>query len=123
MTPRPLAGPLVWIVAWRFLRGSRSRLLQGTARAALLATALGVTAMVVAMALMTGYREDLQSKLIRGNAAVVAYPVGGPGVGLLPAKLRAVAAIPGVIKLGRVSYGQGSLASGHLPQGMEVVLR
>ena len=70
-----LRGPLVWTVAWRFLRGSRSRLLDGTARAALLATALGVTAMVIAMALMTGYREDLETKLIRGNAAVLAYPV------------------------------------------------
>ena len=29
------------------------------------------------MALMTGYRRDLETKLIRGNAAVVAYPVAG----------------------------------------------
>ncbi|HET9228406.1 MAG TPA: hypothetical protein VFR31_17150, partial [Thermoanaerobaculia bacterium] len=60
MESRPLRGPLSWLIAWRFLRGHRSRLLDGTARAALLATALGVTAMVIAMALMTGYREDLQ---------------------------------------------------------------
>ena len=36
--------------------------------------------MIIAMALMTGYREDLQSKLVRGNAAVIAYPGGArPG--------------------------------------------
>lgn len=118
-----LAGPLVWVVAWRFLRGGKSRLLDGTARAALLATALGVTAMVIAMALMTGYREDLQAKLIRGNAAIIAYPVGGKTARLNPARERALAAIPGIRKVGRVAYGQGSLSGPARPDGVEVVLR
>jgi lipoprotein-releasing system permease protein len=122
--PRLLSGPLVWTVAWRFLRGSRSRLLAGTARAALLATALGVTAMVIAMALMTGYREDLQNKLIRGNAAVVAYPLaGGAGARLDQARLDRLRRIPGVRQVGRVAYGQGSMASARRPDGVEVVLR
>jgi lipoprotein-releasing system permease protein len=122
--PRLLSGPLVWTVAWRFLRGTRSRLLDGTARAALLATALGVTAMVIAMALMTGYREDLQNKLIRGNAAVVAYPLaGGAGARLDQARLERLRRIPGVRQVGRVAYGQGSLASARRPDGVEVVLR
>ncbi|HSF38760.1 MAG TPA: ABC transporter permease [Thermoanaerobaculia bacterium] len=118
-----LAGPLPWVIAWRFLRGNRSRLLDGTARAALLSTALGVTAMVIAMALMTGYREDLQSKLVRGNAAVIAYPVGGEGNGIPQDKLRALLEIPGVRKIGRVAYGQGSLSSPGIPSGVEVILR
>ena len=118
-----LAGPLPWVIAWRFLRGRHSRLLDGTARAALLSTALGVMAMVIAMALMTGYREDLQNKLVRGNAAVIAYPVGGTSGPLAPAKQRALLAIPGVRRIGRVAYGQGSLSSGKVAQGLEVVLR
>jgi lipoprotein-releasing system permease protein len=117
-----LAGPLPWLIAWRFLRGRRSRLLDGTARAALLSTALGVMAMVIAMALMTGYRQDLQGKLVRGNAAVIAYPVGGDAA-LPEVKRKALLAIPGVQRIGRVAYGQGSLASSGRPQGMEVVLR
>ena len=116
-------GSLVWTVAWRFLRGSRSRLLDGTARAALLATALGVTAMVIAMALMTGYREDLQNKLIRGNAAIVAYPLEGGAVPLDAARLDRLRRVPGVTQVGRVAYGQGSLASARRPDGLEVVLR
>jgi len=119
----PLTGPLAWVVAWRFLRGHRSRLLDGTARAALLATALGVTAMVIAMALMTGYRGDLQNKLVRGNAAVIAYPVGTTSRALTPARQAALTKIPGVRKIGRVAYGQGSLGSSARPQGLEVVLR
>ncbi len=117
-----LSGPLPWLIAWRFLRGRRSRLLDGTARAALLSTALGVTAMVIAMALMTGYRQDLQNKLVRGNAAVIAYPVGGDAA-LSEAKRKALLAIPGVQRIGRVAYGQGSLASSGRPSGLEVVLR
>ena len=120
---RLLSGPLPWVIAWRFLRGRRSRLLDGTARAALLSTALGVTAMVIAMALMTGYREDLQSKLVRGNAAVIAYPVGGETGALPDAKRQALLAIPGVEQIGRVAYGQGSLSSSGRPQGIEVILR
>ena len=119
---RPTRAPLAWTIAWRFLRGPRSRLLDGTARAALLATALGVTAMVIAMALMTGYREDLQGKLIGGNAAVVAYPLLAQAE-VPPRRLEALEAIPGVRKVGRVAYGQGSLAGGATPDGVEVVLR
>jgi lipoprotein-releasing system permease protein len=111
------------VIAWRFLRGPRSRLLGGTARSALLATALGVTAMVIAMGLMSGYREDLESKLIRGNAAVLAYPVGNKGVKVDPRKEAALRAIPGVLQIGRVAYGQGSLSSPGRPQGISVVLR
>jgi lipoprotein-releasing system permease protein len=123
-SPDPLlTGPLPWVIAWRFLRGRRSRLLDGTARAALLSTALGVMAMIIAMALMTGYREDLQGKLVRGNAAVIAYPVGGEPGELSPEKRRALLAVPGVQKIGRVAYGQGSLSSGGRPEGVEVVLR
>jgi lipoprotein-releasing system permease protein len=111
------------VIAWRFLRGPRSRLLGGTARSALLATALGVTAMVIAMGLMSGYREDLETKLIRGNAAVLAYPVGNKGVKIDPRKEARLHALPGVLRIGRVAYGQGSLASSARPQGVSVVLR
>jgi lipoprotein-releasing system permease protein len=110
-------GPLPWIIAWRFLRGRKSRLLDGTARAALAATALGVTAMIIAMALMTGYREDLQRKLIEGNAPVVAQPLLARADGLDPEVERRLEAIPGVERIGRVAYGQGTLAAGEPAAG------
>lgn len=109
----PLRGPVPWIVAWRFLRNRRSRLLDGTARAALAATALGVTAMVVTMALMSGYREDLQAKLLSGNAAVLAYPIapGEGGADLPSGTVADLAAIPGVERVGQVAYAQGSISA------------
>ncbi len=119
--PAP-ASPLPLALAWRYLRGRGSRLLSGTARAALLSNALGVMAMVIAMALMTGYREDLQRKLIGGNAAVIAYPLG-PQSDLEPTERRRIEGIPGVTAVRQVAYGQGTLASAAAPQGVEVTLR
>lgn len=128
-------GPLPWLVAWRFLRGPRSRLLGGTARAALAATALGVTAMVIAMALMTGYREDLERKLIEGNAPIVVSPLGREAPPLAGALRARVEAVPGVASIGRVAYGQGTLTAGEptpgddwadggaAPEPVEVTLR
>lgn len=112
-----LAGPVPWIVAWRFLRNRRSRLLDGTARAALVATAIGVTAMVIAMALMSGYRQDLQAKLLSGNAAVLAYPLSleQAGADLSPDRVTALRTIPGVERVGQVAYANGSL-SGPAPE-------
>jgi lipoprotein-releasing system permease protein len=125
---RLLRGPVPWLVAWRFLRGRRSRLLGGTARTALAAVALGVTALVIAMALMTGYREDLERKLIEGNAPLVASPLVRD-VGPLPReRLARLQRVPGVERVGRVSYGQGTLgpaeADGEPAEGpLEVTLR
>ncbi|MEM7481652.1 MAG: ABC transporter permease [Acidobacteriota bacterium] len=113
----PLSGPIGWVIAWRFLRGRRSRLLDGTARVALAATALGVLAMVIAMALMTGYREDLRRKLIEGNAPVMVQSLL-PGRGSPPPEaLQALESLPGVLAVGRVAFAQGTLsAAGPVPQ-------
>lgn len=114
---------LLWSIAWRFLRGRRTRLMDSTARAALLAIAIGVTAMVIAMALMTGYREDLQRKLIRGNAAVIVYPLSPGGLELDSVRQQQLESLPEVREIRRVTYGQGTLASDHLPDGSDVTLR
>ena len=114
---------LLWSIAWRFLRGRRSRLLDGTAKSALVATTLGVTSMVIAMALMSGYREDLQSKLVRGNAAILAYPLAGAPLAPESEAYRELLAIPEVTQVRPVVYGQGSLISHQEPDGIEVTLR
>ena len=114
---------LLWSIAWRFLRGRRSRLLSGTTRSALLATALGVLAMTVGMALMTGYREDLQERLVRGNAAVVVYPIVPLEAVDRGQRLEALRRIEGVRAVRRVAYGQGALAAPDGAGGVEVTLR
>jgi lipoprotein-releasing system permease protein len=100
-------------------------MLRSTGLAALLATSLGVTAMVIAMALMTGYTEDLERKLIGLQGEVIASPLGRRGLDHddVQRRLRAAAAVPGVVRAGRVAYGEGALASAAVPEGLGVVLR
>ncbi len=120
MSRRLFAGPLVPALALRLLRGGRRGLLGSTARAALAASALGTAALGVAMALMTGYREDLQAKLLGGNAAILVYPRGAEGE-LAPEDLTAIRALPGVTRVDRVGFVQGVLSG---PAGeAEVTLR
>jgi lipoprotein-releasing system permease protein len=112
---------LVATLAWRYVRGRRSVLLNGTARAALLSTSIGVTTMVVAMALMTGYSEDLQRKLIGGNAGIIAYALDRSRTS---AEQRArLAALPGVVSVEEVAYGQGSISTLDDPRPLDITLR
>lgn len=97
--------------------------MNGTARAAFVATLLGVMAMVIAMALMTGYRTDLRRKLVRGNAAVIAYPMLGSDATLEEVDRSALESLPGVTDVRTVVYGQGALVGGSALDGLEVTLR
>ncbi len=115
--------PLPWAIAWRYMLGERSQILSSTAWAAAIATTLGVTAMVVAMALMTGYTEDLQSKLIGLNGEVNATPLARDGFETDAAALERARRLPGVARTGRVAYGEGSISSTAAPEGVGVALR
>lgn len=124
MSRSPLlsSAPLPWVLAWRYLRGERSQILASTALAALLATTLGVTAMVIAMALMTGYTDNLKKKLIGLQGDIIASPIAA---GDFEAKKQQLthADIAGVRQIGRVAYGEGSISSQEHPEGLSVVLR
>lgn len=124
MRPSPLIGstPVPWVLAWRYLRGERSRILSTTATAALLATTLGVMAMVIAMALMSGYTDNLKKKLIGLQGDVIASPITRADFAARKAELQA-AAVPGVLRVGQVAYGEGSMSSSDNPEGLSVVLR
>ena len=113
--------PLSLTLAWRYIRGRRTVPLHGTARAALVSTFLGVTAMVLAMALMTGYSEDLQRKLVGGSAAIVAYPLGSGS--MTDSQRVFLENLPGVVSVSSVTYGQGSVSRLENPRGHDVVLR
>jgi lipoprotein-releasing system permease protein len=117
------SGRLLAQIAWRFLRSRRTRLLDGAARSALAATAIGVTAMVVAMALMTGYRDALEKKLTQDRIAVMAYPLEEAAFDLKEQHRADILSLPAVEAVRRVGYGQGSLRSVAKPDGADVTLR
>lgn len=109
-------------LALRYLRGRRSRLLSGTARAALGSSALGVAAMVVATSLMNGYTETLVEKMMGGGAIIVSptfsesMAEGRPSIDLL-------GLVDGVTEVRSALQGQGSLTSAGLATGVDVYLR
>ncbi|MEL7061931.1 MAG: FtsX-like permease family protein, partial [Acidobacteriota bacterium] len=115
--------PLPFLLAWRYLRGERSQVLSSTALAALIAIGLGVTAMVVAMALMTGYTDGLKKRLIGLQGDIIASPLGRGAFEREADALVAAAALPGVEKTGRVAYGEGAITSPTHGETVSVVIR
>lgn len=102
--------PLELAVARRFMGGGRSELLRSTTAAALASVALGVAALVVAMALLAGYRDELEEKLVEGNAAIMVHALD-PQRASLAAALPVIETIGGVRQARRVIYGQGTLSN------------
>jgi lipoprotein-releasing system permease protein len=65
-------------IAWRYLRRPTDNLVSAVGLVSVAGLVIGVMALVISMALMTGYRRDLQSKLLGGNAEIFVYSVGTP---------------------------------------------
>ncbi len=82
--------------------------------------ALGVMALIVVLAVMTGFEEDLKGKILDTNAHVVVLGTGGgmPGYGDVAARL---GKLDGVVAATPFIYSQVMLASGKNVSG--VVLR
>ncbi len=110
-------------VAVRYLKSRPSRLVSSVSLLSIAGIALGVAALVVAMALLSGYRTEIREKLIGANAEVVVFPLtpgGDPDPGALE---RRVAAVPGVRATAPVIYQTGLAASAATPDGADAVLK
>ena len=110
-------------IALRYFRRRSSRLVSRVSLLAIAGVALGVMALVIAMALLTGYREEIQSKLIGANADVVVFPLTASGIadpGRLEAKLRGD---PRVRATAAVLYWQGTAASERDPDGTNAIVK
>ncbi len=101
---------LSWGLATRFVFGRRGLLGHRTARVALASTGLGVVAMVVAMALMSGYRHELEERLLVGGADFGVYPFSRLSEEDIQAVASTLEGLDSVRSVERVAYGQGSLA-------------
>jgi lipoprotein-releasing system permease protein len=123
--PRPYNAPRMSLprrIAWRYLRRPSDRLVSAVGLVSILGLIIGVMALVISMALMTGYRDDLQQKLLGGNAEVFVYAVGGP-MNDTAAALRAVRTTPGVAEAWPVLYQHAVLTTEKNPVGTEVMLK
>jgi lipoprotein-releasing system permease protein len=66
------------LIAWRYLRRPTDALVSAVGLVSVFGLIVGVMALVISMALMSGYQRDLQQKLLGGNAEVFVYSIGGP---------------------------------------------
>jgi lipoprotein-releasing system permease protein len=110
-------------IAARYLRRRSSRLVSRVSLLSAAGVAVGVLAMVIAMALMTGYRGEIQSKLVGANAEVVVFPLTAGGLAHPEALERRLARFARVAASSAVVYGQGMAYSESAPDGSAIVVK
>jgi lipoprotein-releasing system permease protein len=94
-------------LAIRFLRRRTGILLRGTALAAFFGVALATTALVITMALMTGYIEAISVALQRGNAHMVGFSAVRMGLDEAADTARQISDVAGVSLARPVTYLMG----------------
>ncbi|HVF48785.1 MAG TPA: ABC transporter permease [Pyrinomonadaceae bacterium] len=99
--------------AMRYLRLRRGRrgAAQLTALAAMLGIACGVGALIVAMSLANGFRDELQDKILRGTAHLTLMPEDGRPFADWRASVAALRGVEGVTDATATTY-TGALLSG-----------
>ena len=106
--------PFELFLALRYLRPRRGGRLGGaqvTALAGIVGITCGVAALVAAMALANGFREEMRDKILRGTAHVTVAPVGGNRVEDWRSLASRIASVEGVREVTPTTYA-GALLSG-----------
>jgi len=109
-------------IAWRYLKRPTDALVSAVGFVSVLGLVIGVMALVISMALMTGYRGDLQRKLLAGNAEVFVYSVGGP-IGDTRRVLQTVRTTPGVAEAAPVLFQQALVTTERNRTGSEAMVK
>src|SRR5512147_1848781 len=109
-------------IAWRYLRRPTDNLVSAVGLVSVLGLVIGVMALVISMALMTGYRRDLQQKLLGGNAEVFVYSIGTPIVD--PEEVvKQIRTTPGVAYASPVLFQHAVVTTETNTTGSEVMLK
>jgi lipoprotein-releasing system permease protein len=112
--------PYELFIALRYLRARRGRrVARWTALAAVIGIACGVAAMVVAVALANGFRDELQDKILRGTAHVTLSRADGAKMEDVRGVAARVLEVEGVSEVAQTVY-EGALLSG--PSGAAYTL-
>jgi lipoprotein-releasing system permease protein len=109
-------------IAWRYLKRPADALVSAVGFVSVLGLVIGVMALVISMALMTGYRRDLQRKLLGGNAEVFVYSVGAP-ISDTRRLLQIVGTTPGVAEASPVLFLHALVTTERNSTGSEVMLK
>ncbi|PWT93720.1 MAG: hypothetical protein C5B54_01440 [Acidobacteria bacterium] len=94
-------------VALRYLRARRKQtFLSVVSFIAVLGFLLGVMALIIALALMTGFQEDIQSKILGASAHILVYPAATRGILDENNIINIVHTDPDVLSASPVVYGK-----------------
>lgn len=109
-------------IAWRYLRRPTDALVSAVGAVSVFGLVIGVMALVISMALMTGYRRDLQRKLLGGNAEIFVYQIAGP-IDEPGRLLDHISGTPGVAEASPVVFQQGVVTTEQNSTGSEVMIK
>src|SRR6186997_755039 len=94
-------------VALRYLRAKRKQtFLSIVSVIAVLGFILGVMALIIALALMTGFQEDIQSKILGASAHILVYSSSSRGIRDIDNTMNIIRRNPEVISVSPVIYGK-----------------
>lgn len=94
-------------IALRYLRAKRNQtFLSVVSFISILGFILGVMALIIALALMTGFQEDIQSKILGASAHIMVYPTATRGIHDYNSTMNIVKSDPSVIAVSPVVYGK-----------------
>ena len=113
-----------WTVALRYLKARRSdRFLSVIAGFLLIGIAIGVMVLIVVMAVMNGFRQELFSRVLglNGHAVVAAFDGALDDYQAVAAQVRAVAGVARVTPVidGQVMAASGDRATGAVVRGID----
>ncbi len=109
-------------IAWRYLKRPADPLISAVGTVSVLGLVIGVMALVISMALMTGYRDDLQQKLLGGNAELFLHSLSGT-IEDPDAVLQLIRRVPGVAQASPVLFQHALASSEELTTGEQVMLK
>lgn len=100
-------------IALRYLKARRKQaFLSVVSLIAVLGFTLGVMALIVALALMTGFQEDIQDKILGASAHIMVYSSSSRGISDYRNIMHVVSSDPAVLSVSPVVYGKVMIYSG-----------
>lgn len=99
-------------IAWRFVRARRQGFLSLISLLSALGFAVGVASLIIALALMTGFQEDVIRRVLQANAHLMVFGADGAPLDDPPRDLiRRVEKVKGVAAAEAVVHGFGGIVS------------
>jgi len=108
-----VAGRYELFLALRYLKARRKQAFTSIVSfVSILGIAVGVAALVIALALLTGFQQDIQAKIIGANAHIVIWMLGETPIVDYTGVVEEVMTVPGVTAAGPVVLKQAVINNG-----------